>query len=71
MIGMQHQGDIEGTLHHVVGTCAGQSVEEVGGKAESGIAGDHGLAAAQTVEGGDDGGGGGHQPDRLALVGLG
>ena len=41
MIGVQHQRDVEGALHHFVGLLAGQRVQEIRREAQLRIARDH------------------------------
>ena len=52
------------------GTFAGQRVQEICREAQIRVAGDHLLAVAQAVVGGDDRRGLRHQPDGFAVVGL-
>ena len=58
-------------LHHLVGTLSDERVEEIRGEPKLGIALHDVEAFAQPVEGRHDGGGLGHQPHRLAVVGVG
>jgi hypothetical protein len=70
VVGVQDECHVEGVLHYVVGSLAGQSVEEVRGEAEVRVVIDGRQVFAQAVVGGRDGGGLRHQPYTLAPIGF-
>ena len=71
MLGVQHQRDIEGLLHHFVRLLAGQRVQEIGRKPQLADRPEPPGALAQPVQRSDDGRGLGHQLQALVWLASG
>jgi hypothetical protein len=71
VIGVQGKSHVEGALHDIVRSFAGEGVKEIGSETELRIARDNRFSLPQAVEGSDDGRRLRHETHRFAVIGLG